>query len=57
MEYYIRKDGYPKEVGYYCVKINYEDNEFTEDKYLWNGEDFVLGIGRPFTNEVVAWKE
>ena len=53
----VRKDGYPKEVGYYYVKVLYEDNKFMENKYLWNGNDFVLPIGRPFTDEVVAWKE
>lgn len=56
MEYNVEKDGYPKKVGYYYVKILYDNNEFS-GKYLWNGEDFVLPIGRPFTNEVVAWKE
>ena len=54
---YVSKDGYPNEEGYYYVKIGYEDNIFMEDKYLWNGSDFVLGIGRPFTNEVVAWRK
>ena len=57
MEHNVRKEGYPKKVGYYYVKILYEDNDFMEDKYLWNGEDFILEIGRPFTNEVLAWKE
>ncbi len=56
MEYDVMKDGYPKKVGYYYIKIQDRDY-FTEDKYLWNGDDFVLGIGRPFTREVVAWKE
>lgn len=57
MEHYVWRDGYPKEVGYYYVKILYEDNDFLEDKYLWNGEDFVLSIGRPFTDEVIVWRD
>ena len=56
MECYVKKDGYPTEVGYYDVKILYEDSCFLGEYYLWNGEDFVLPIGRPFTDEVVAWK-
>lgn len=56
MEHDVLKDGYPKKVCYYYVKIQYRDC-FMEDKYLWNGEDFVLPIGRPFTDEVVAWRE
>lgn len=28
-----------------------------KEKCLWNGEDFVLPIGKPFTDEVVAWKD
>lgn len=56
MEQDVKTDGYPTKVGYYYVKTFYSDS-FTEDKYLWNGEDFVLGIGRIFTPEVVAWKK
>lgn len=56
MEYSVKEHGYPEKIGYYYVRIQYQDC-FLEDKYLWNGEDFVVEIGRSFTNEVVAWKE
>lgn len=44
----------PPQPGYYEVKITY--NRELGKKIYWNGEDWVLDIGRIVSNEIEAWK-
>lgn len=52
----------PTKIGLYNVKVG---SSFFGDDYdnisgsvvRWDGEDFLLSIGRPITDEVLYWKE
>lgn len=43
----------PPEPGYYEVKITYGREV---GKIYWNGEDWVLEIGRIVSDEIDAWR-
>ena len=53
----------PNECGFYNVKVVHTNPFSTWDdgtlktSVRWDGEDFLLPIGRPITNEVMYWKK
>ena len=49
------ENGYPEKNGNYKVKSKYSKTE----EYIakWDGNNFILEIGFPITNEVLAWRE
>lgn len=53
----------PNEYGFYNVKVVHTNPFSTLDdgtlktSVRWDGEDFLLPIGRPITNEVMYWKK
>lgn len=50
----------PNEIGLYVVKVEshpFDYDGVSHSVMRWDGEDFLLPIGRPITDEVLYWKK